>query len=212
MTILLGICLLLVMVCLIMALNAFTRLDRLRHQNELMQKELVLLRQEYLQLQERVIGGPAAAQNQNQNQAQTEAEPQDAQTAPAPEKKSPQDILQDQLAQFQTILEAYRRQQSGRFPASRDELAAFANRYGLQKTVENPFTGARNPLLSEDVCLDITHDLIDEGLPEYAGRLLFQAHLDPRGQVTGYFLTALDQRGMLLKRPDGEALTLSHQG
>lgn len=212
MSILLGLCLLLVMLSLIMALNAFTRLDKLRDQNLLMQKELGLLRQEYQQLQERFLGIPAGS---GAPAATTAAgAPASAATEQQPEAaaQNPEQQLQEQLTQFQTIIEAYRHQNGGSFPASLDNLATYANRNGLQKIVENPFTHTRNPLISEDVCLDITHDLIDEGLPEYAGRLLFQAHLDARGQVTGYFLTGLDSRGMLLKRPDGEALTISHQG
>lgn len=203
MTILIAFCLLLVMVSMILALSAVTRLEQIRMQHQLMQKEFTQLRQEYSQLQERLLQAAVEAA-----QPAKTAEPE----VPAAPTQSPEEILQEQLRQFQGILEAYRRQHAGRIPASLESLATFANRQGLQKVVENPFTHARNPLISEDVCIDITHDAADEGLPEYAGRILFQANFGPRAQVVGYTLAVFDANGMLLKRNDGEVLTLTHQG
>lgn len=200
MNILLGICLLLVMVSLIMALNSMTRLERLKHQNELMQKELLLLKQEYLQLQERMIlsqGSPRSATASSPRPAEAEAE-------------DPKSILQEQMQLLQAVLEAYRQQHEGRFPRDLISLARFADRQDLQKMVENPYTHTRNPLVSEDVCLDITHDPADEGLPEYAGRLLFQAHLGPQDQALGYTLAAFDEKGMLLKDTRNEVLTYTY--
>lgn len=203
MNILLAICLLLVMLSMILALNAVTRLERIRLQHDLMQKELHQMRQEYTQLQERLLAAAvqAAAPARNEPEVQT-----------ASVQLSPEESLQEQLKMFQSVVEAYRRQHAGRFPGSLETLMTFANRQGLQKTIDNPYTHARNPLISEDVCLDITYDPADEGLPEYAGRILFQANFGPRAQVIGYTLAAFDANGLLLKRDDGEVLTLTHQG
>ncbi|PKL76168.1 MAG: hypothetical protein CVV27_11660 [Candidatus Melainabacteria bacterium HGW-Melainabacteria-1] len=200
MNILLAFCLLLVMISLIMAMNSVTRLERLRQHNDLMQKELDKLRKDYLQMQEHLMATAPVA----------EIETPAAKPQPESPPAKPEDVLQEQLRQLQAILEAYRRQHSGRFPDSLQMLVDFANRQGLQKTIENPYTGARNPLVSEDVCLDITHEPTDEGLPEFAGRLLFQANFGPRSQIAGYTLAAFDSQGLLLKREDGEVLTLTH--
>lgn len=208
MNILLAFCLLLVMISLIMALNAVTRLERLRQHNDLMQKELDQLRLDYTQMQERVLAtaAPAPASTQPEPEASRQEEPEPSAAV------SPEELLQEQLRQLQAVIEAFRRQHAGRIPASLESLSTFANRQGLQRQIENPYTRARNPLVSEDVCLDITHEPTDEGLPEYAGRLLYQANFGARAQITGYTLAAFDGRGLLLKRPDGEVLTLSHTG
>lgn len=207
MSILIGFCLLLVIISMILALNAVTRLERIRLQHDMMQKEFNQMRQDYTQLQERLLAAAVeAAAPKPGKPAETEAAP-----PPAP-SLSPEESLQEQLRSFQTMIEAYRRQHAGRFPGSLETLATFANRQGLQKIIENPYTHARNPLISEDVCIDITYDPADEGMPEYAGRLLFQANFGPRAQVAGYTLAAFDANGMLLKRDDGEVLTLTHQG
>lgn len=209
MNILLAFCLLLVMISLVMALNAVTRLERLRQHNELMQKELDQLRLDYTQMQERVLAAQAAAPASSPAAPEPESRQEPAEPATP---LAPEELLQEQLRQLQAVVEAYRRQHAGRIPASLESLGTFANRQGLQRQIENPYTRARNPLVSEDVCLDITHEPTDEGLPEYAGRLLYQANFGARAQITGYTLAAFDGRGLLLKRPDGEVLTLSHTG
>lgn len=208
MSILIGFCLLLVIISMILALNAVTRLERIRLQHDMMQKEFTQMRLEYTQLQERLLAAAVEAATVPPKPGKVA----ESEAAPPPPSLSPEESLQEQLRIFQTIVEAYRRQHAGRFPGSLETLATFANRQGLQKTIENPYTHARNPLISEDVCIDITYDPADEGMPEYAGRLLFQANFGPRAQVVGYTLAAFDANGMLLKREDGEVLTLTHQG
>lgn len=200
MSVLLGICLLLVMLSLVMALNAFTRLEQIRKHNELMQQELSKLRQEYMILQEKLLGQPQAALPGAKKANEAHAA-----------KDLPTEQLLQQLQALQFVLDAFRKQNEGQYPHNLEILIRFADRQHLQKMVQNPYTQTQNPLVSIDTCLDITHDPADEGLAEYAGRLLFQAHLDENDQATGYTLAAFDGKGLLLKGPDGQVLTLSHQ-
>lgn len=197
----LGICLLLVMASLILALFATTRLDLLKRQNELMQREISQLRQEYQRLQEQVQAFP-------QPEAASAAPPSRSEpTSPPPE---PEAALQDQLAQLAQLVQTYAAENEGQYPQSIAMLRRFADRQGHQRIVENPYTHRRNPLVSEDVCLDISRQPVDEGLAEHAGRLLFQARLDSQGEGRGFTLAAFDAQGLLLKNPDGTALTLSY--
>lgn len=199
----LGICLLLVMASLILALFAATRLDLLKRQNELMQREISLLRQEYQRLQEQVRAFP---------QIETSPAPESASRADKPPIAStePEAELRAQMQQLEKLLQTYAQENEGLYPPSVMMLRRFADRQGHQRIVENPYTHRRNPLVSEDVCLDISRQPVDEGLAEHAGRLLFQARLDPQGEGRGFTLAAFDGQGVLLKNPDGSVLTLSY--
>lgn len=184
-----------VMASLILVLNAFTRLDQLRQQNERLQSQMELLQAEYAQVQASLMSQPEALT---------------APPAKSEKKQTPFQILQGQLQQIQSILEAYIRQHDGAYPPSLKNLIQFTEENKLQKTATNPYTQSKSPLLSEDHCLDITHDPADEGLPENAGKILFQAHLNDE-KAQGFTLAAFDKEGLLLKTPEGQVLTLTQQ-
>jgi len=211
MSIMLAICLLLVIATLILALNAWTRLDGLRHENRLMHDQITQLRQEYEQLQIRLLSAPPAPAGA-EAKAESQSRPAESVAAEPEASLSPEQVIYQQMQQVEAVLQAYQREHRGDYPSSLESLIRFANRHNLQQTVTNPYTQARNPLLSEDVLLDITHDPADEGLAEYAGRLLYQARLSSDERALGYTLAAFDSQGSLLKAASGEVRTLSYPG
>lgn len=203
MYILLFICLFLVMLSLIMTLVAMARLEVLRKQNDLLERQLQQLLGDYQHLQAQVEAVP-----ESRTPAQ-QAELAPVMSADANPEQNPVLVLRQQLRRVQEVLGHYAERHQGQYPANLGTLVQFANRQNLQQVVANPYTGARNPLISEDVCLDITHDPADEGLSEQAGKLLYQAQLDEAGRAHSYTLAAFDQAGLLLKEDNGEVITLN---
>lgn len=204
MSLVLALCFLLVIASLILALNAMTRLESLRQENSRMLSEIQQLRRDYTQLQEQ-LNPPETSPKATEPEATAEAK-----SAPPPnfpEPKDPEQTLKQALSQMEHVLQAYQKAHQGRFPNDLESLIRFANRRNLQQDFENPYTQARNPLISEDVLLNITHEPVDEGLSEFAGRLLYQAQLNPAREATGYTLAAFDGAGKLLQSA-GEVYTL----
>lgn len=213
MSLLLALCLLLVMGSLIMTLSSSARVDELNKQNQLMQREMEQLRKEYVQLVQQV---------QMIEPGISRAVPASGLSAPAPapalrseelallNTREKQELLKQQAFQFQALLEAFALQNQGEYPDSLNRLQRFLERTGSHEWYFNPYTSQRNPLTSEDSCLDITHDAVDEGLPEHAGKLLYQAHFDEEGRVRNYSVAVFDEQGVLLRQDDGSLFTLSH--
>lgn len=199
MAILVVVCLLLVIVSLLMVLNAMTRLDLLRRHNESMQKELAALRQDYQHLQAQFFPGPDPLASRQQPEPPAEEDP----------RETAREQLLNQMFAYQKVLERYAHKQAGRYPSCLEYLINYAENQGLQQKVRNPYSGLYVPLFSPEAALDITHDPADEGLAEYAGRILYQAQLNPEGVALGYTLAAFDDKGMLLKSAEGEIITLS---
>lgn len=196
----LAVCLILVVISLIMTLNAMTRLEILRKQNDLLSQHMQKLQSEHNNLLSQT-----QAKEWNVGVEIPTTEQSDDKTT----ELSPEALLQQQMEAFQTVLSAYATNHAGKYPTGLSSLIDFANRHGFQQVVNNPYTEGHNPLVSEDLCLDITHDPADEGLSEHAGRLLYQAHLDPDGEAISYTLAAFDQQGFLIKDKQGEVLTLN---
>ncbi|MGE3726704.1 MAG: hypothetical protein AB7I41_14185 [Candidatus Sericytochromatia bacterium] len=209
-TLLLALCLILVMGSLIMTLSSSSRVDNLSQQNELLRKEMEHLRKEYTQLVQQVqqmdgfalpktkLAGPASG---------TAAAPSLPTGLSAADKLK---LLKQQAYQFQSLVEAFSLQNQGEYPETLVSLQRFAERQGVQEWVVNPYTEERNPLTSEGACLDITHDAVDEGQSEHAGKLLYQAHFDESDRIHNYTVAAFDELGVLLRREDGSLFTLSH--
>lgn len=213
MSILLAICLLLVMASLIMTLSSSTRIDELNKQNQLLQREIERLRKDYAHLlQQFQMIEPHVSQ------ATVPAAPAPSQTASLRSEdlavlnpREKQEYLKQQAFELQALLEAYALQNQGEYPHSLQSLARFVERMNKQIWYINPYTLQRNPLTSEDSCLDITHDAVDEGLQEHAGKLLYQAHFDDQDRASNYTVAVFDEQGILLRQEDGSLFTLSHQ-
>lgn len=199
-SLLLALCLILVIASMLIALNATSRLDLLRRHNDSMQSELSQLRSDYQELQ--ALLAPSG-------QAEAETTPE---AEPDPEKP-PEIRAREQLMQYVQDLGAglakYAERNAGLFPANLDNLSRFAESRGLNNSAQNPFSGLHGRLFSADTILDITHEPADEGLSEYAGKILYQAQLNPEGQASDYTLAAFDGAGFLLKTADGEILARS---
>lgn len=196
MSLVLALCFLLVIASLILALNAMTRLESLRQENSRMLSEIQQLRRDYTQLQDQLRPPEAVSINAPEPLAERPAAPE--LTTP----EDPEQRLRQALSEVAQVLQAYQKAHQGRFPAELDSLIRFANRRNLQQDFKNPYTLARNPLFSEDVLLNITHEPVDEGLSEFAGRLLYQARLNPAREAIGYTLAAFDSAGRLLQSGD----------
>lgn len=201
MSLVLALCFLLVIASLILALNAMTRLESLRQENSRMLSEILQLRRDYTQLQDQLKPPEAVSITAAEPLAEHPAAPELA----APE--DPEQSLRQALTEVAQVLQAYQKAHQGRYPGDLDSLIRFANRRNLQQDFKNPCTLARNPLFSEDVLLNITHEPVDEGLSEFAGRLLYQARLNPAREAIGYTLAAFDGAGKLLQSA-GEVYTL----
>lgn len=184
-----------------MTLNAMTRLDILRKQNDLLNQQMQKLQSEHNDLLAQMQPPPQES-FKVPTKPQTESENKSSEVIAA-------DQLKEQMHLLAGILQAYAERYEGRYPSSLKTLIDFSNRNNFQQVVQNPYTGSRNPLVSEDVCLDITYDPADEGLSEHAGCLLYQAHFGAEEQVDGYTLAAFDQQGTLLKDELGEVLILN---
>ncbi|MBF2054164.1 MAG: hypothetical protein IGS03_11995 [Candidatus Sericytochromatia bacterium] len=209
MSLVLALCFLLVIASLILALNAMTRLETLRQENSRMLSEIQQLRQDYTQLQEQLTPSKTPGSSKDDERPSEVRAAAIAASEPAPsEARQPEQILKQALTQVAHVLNTYQKAHQGLFPAALDSLIHFANRRNLQQDFENPYTGARNPLISEDVLLNITHEPVDEGLSEFAGRLLYQAQLNPAREATGYMLAAFDGQGRLLQQ-NQQVYTLS---
>lgn len=204
MSLVLALCFLLVIASLILALNAMTRLESLRQENSRMFSEIQQLRRDYTQLQDQL----KPAEPVSIKAAEPVAESAESPAAPAPAApEDPEQSLRQALKQVAQVLQAYQKAHQGRYPGDLDSLIRFANRRNLQQDFKNPYTLARNPLFSEDVLLNITHEPVDEGLSEFAGRLLYQARLNPAREAIAYTLAAFDGAGKLLESA-GEVYTL----
>lgn len=209
-TFLLALCLILVMGSLIMTLSSSSRVDNLSQQNELLRKEMEHLRKEYSQLVQQVqqmdsFGTPKT------KLASAVSSP--ATAAPVSSGLSASDklkLLKQQAYQLQSLVEAFSMQNQGEYPETLANLQRFAERQGIQEWVVNPYTEERNPLTSDGACLDITHDAVDEGQSDHAGKLLYQAHFEESDRIHNYTVAAFDELGVLLRREDGSLFTLSH--
>jgi hypothetical protein len=208
---LLALCLVLVMGSLIMTLSSSARVDDLGQQNALLRREMEQLHKEYaqllLQVQQIDSFAPAKLKTAVLASEPPIAKLVDPSGLSAREKI---ELLKQQAYQLQSLIEAFALQNQGDYPESLYSLQRFAERQEVQEWAVNPYTQQRNPLTSEDACLDITHDAVDEGQSEHAGKLLYQAHFDDADRIHNYTLAAFDELGVLLRREDGSLFTLSH--
>ncbi len=199
-SILLALCLILVIASMLIALSATSRLDLLRRHNESIQTELSKLREDYHQLQ-------ALLTPSEKTEAENELE---LASEKPPEIRAHEQVMQ-QIDRLIAGLEKYAERNAELYPANLENLSRFAETMGLNDSAQNPFSGLHGRLFHSDTVLDITHEPADEGLSEYAGKILYQAHLNADGHAKDYTLAAFDGQGMLLKTADGEILTRSKQ-
>ena len=203
MIVLLAVCLVVMLISVFMVLNALLQMETLRQQNTVFQSELIQLQKAHQHLLEQLY--PPEPPPKAKLEAEAEAE--------ALIKAEAQDeavvTLQADLQRVQKLLEKHYLK-LGYYPDSVSMLIRFAERQQVSPSRHNPYTGLHAPLFHADTLLDITHDPVDEGLSEFAGRLLYQAHLEPEGRGMGYTLAAFDDAGLLLKQASGEVLTLEH--
>ena len=202
MTLLVVLCLVIMVGSMLMVLNAQGQLEILRQQNEVFKKELTQLQRAHDQLIKKLY--PAANAEKDAKEKQAEAEQNKRQEA----RDEALETMQKDLESVQKVLEKHQLINGG-YPNSVESLAAFASAENMNVSRHNPYTGLHIALFDPTNLIDITHDPADEGLRENAGRLLYQAHLDPQGRGVGYTLAAFDEAGMLLKSGD-DVLTLSH--
>ncbi len=207
MLMLLGVCLLVMLGSIFVVLNALQQMDALRKQNTVFQTELKQLQQAHQQLLQQLY--PAATPAESEAKSALEAEQAAKAEAKAEARDEALASLKEDLFQVQRLLEKHHLK-LGYYPDSVSVLMQFAEQQQNTPSRHNPYTGLYAPLFSEKTLLDITHDPVDEGLSEYAGRLLYQAHLEPEGRGSGYTLAAFDEAGLLLKDASGEVLTLNH--
>ena len=204
MILLLGVCLLVMLVSVFFVLNALNQMEILRKQNTVFQEELTQLQQAHQQLLQQLY----PAENQVlEGRAALEAEQAEREKAQTEARDEALEIMKEDLFRVQKLLEKHHLK-LGYYPDSVDTLSRFAEQQQQTPSRQNPYTGMHSPLFDERTLMDITHDPVDEGLSEYAGRLLYQAHLEPEGRGSGYTLAAFDEQGLLLKTPEGEVLTL----
>lgn len=207
MFLLLGVCLLVMLGSIFVVLNALQQMDALRKQNTVFQTELKQLQQAHQQLLQQLY--PAASADASEGKTALQAEQAAKAEAQAEARDEALEAMKEDLFQVQRLLEKHHLK-LGYYPDSVSVLMHFAEQQQNTPSRHNPYTGMYAPLFSEKTLLDITHDPVDEGLQEYAGRLLYQAHLEPEGRGSGYTLAAFDDAGLLLKDATGEVLTLNH--
>ncbi|PIQ24766.1 hypothetical protein COW36_23635 [bacterium (Candidatus Blackallbacteria) CG17_big_fil_post_rev_8_21_14_2_50_48_46] len=211
---LLALCLLLVMGSLILTLSSSARVDTLNKQNELLRREMEHLRKEYHQLAEQVQlieGGSVSVLKQSASDISAAGALLQADELKLLSAREKMELVKQEAYRLQGLVEAYALQNSGEFPQTLDDLKRFVQRKGSQDWYLNPYTTQKNLLISEDSCLDITHDAVDEGLLEHAGKLLYQAHFDEEEHISNYTIAVFDELGVLLRREDGSLFTLSHK-
>ena len=198
-SILLVLCLILVIASMLIALSATSRLDLLRRHNQSMQTELTQLREDYQSLQ--ILLTPIKT---NESPAET----METATEKPPEVRAHEQLL-EQINRFAAGLLKYAERNAGLYPASLENMQRFAETMGINQTAQNPYSGIHGKLFSADSVLDITHEPTDEGLSEYAGKILYQAQLTADGHAIDFTLAAFDGEGMILKAADGDVLTFT---
>ena len=204
MILLLGVCLIVMLVSVFFVLNALNQMETLRKQNTVFQKELTQLQQAHQQLLQQLY---PAEDPVSEGRAALEAEQAAREQVNNEARDEALETMKEDLFRVQKLLEKHHLK-LGYYPDSVDAINRFAEQQQQTPSRHNPYTGMHSPLFDEKTLMDITHDPVDEGLSEYAGRLLYQAHLDPEGRGSGYTLAAFDEEGLLLKTPEGEVLTL----
>lgn len=203
MILLLVVCLLVMLVSVFMVLNALQQMETLRQQNTVFQAELTQLQKAHQQLLAKLYPPEPTPKAELEAQAEAEAE------IKAEARDEAATALLSDLQRVQKLLEKHYLK-LGYYPDSVSTLIQFAEQQQVTPSRHNPYTGLHAPLFNGDTLLDITHDPVDEGLTEFAGRLLYQAHLEPEGRGVGYTLAAFDDEGLLLKDETGEVLTREH--
>lgn len=200
---LLAICLVVMLISVFMVLNALQQMETLRQQNTVFQSELLQLQKAHQQLLAQLYPPETPPKALQEDEAEAKAQ------IKAEAEEEAARAVQEDLQRVQKLLEKHYLQQ-GYYPESVSVLTQFAEQQQMTPSRHNPYTGLHGPLFSEDTLLDITHEPVDEGLGEFSGRLLYQAHLDSEGRGVGYTLAAFDGEGLLLKHESGEVLTLEH--
>jgi hypothetical protein len=214
-TVLLALCLLMVMISLLMTLSSSNRVNELNRQNELLRRELEhLRRQQTLLAQQIQMLDPSVAAKLGVTASTGQGGSHGSLRLPKPEdvnKMSPeekQQLLKQQASQLQVLLETFASQHQGEYPSKLSTLQQFMHTKGLQEWSLNPYTLQKNPLTSEDACLNITHEAVDEGLVENAGKILYQGHPNEDKQIRSYTLLIFDEKGVLLRQDNGDLFSL----
>ena len=203
MILLLAVCLVVMLVSIFMVLNALQQMETLRQQNTVFQSELTQLQKAHQELLTHLYPPEPPPK------AQLEAEAEAKAAVQAEARHEASASIRADLERAQKLLEKHYLKLHY-YPDSVSTLIQFAEQQQVTPSRHNPYTGLHAPLFHNDTFLDITHEPVDEGLAEFAGRLLYQAHLEPEGRGMGYTLAAFDDEGMLLKDDAGEVLTLEH--
>lgn len=208
---------LLTVVSLFMTLSSSAKLDKLKRQNNQMREQLDKLKSEYESLIKRLksVESDPTKKPTSAAKTATAAGGNGASTqsvAPAATKMSEQDqleLVKSNAYRLQAILEGYAMEQHGTYPGSLDSLDSYANQTFTNEVVTNPFLNKQAYITDGDMCLDITTVPADEGIPENAGKLLFQANTDDEGKVADYTIACFDGDGLLVRNNDGNIFTIS---
>lgn len=191
--------LVLVMASLLINLSSGAQVGLVRQENMRLRQEMDALRKEYQALLAHI------------QSAKTPPTPAAVTPTPAaaPVSAPPAvDVLIARLKQLQQLLMVYASHHHGKFPPSLEVLERFLEQQALNPPVLEPPSAEPQPLVSAAYCLDITHQTLEEGHREQAGKLLYQANLDALGEAESFTLAALDPDSLLLRTPVGELLTL----
>lgn len=214
-TLVLALCMLMVMLSLLMTLSSSNRVNDLGRQNELLRRELEhLRRQQTLLAQQIQMLDPSVAAKLGVTASVGTPGAHGSLRLPKPEdinKMSPEEkhqLLKQQASQLQVLLETFASQHQGEYPSKLTTLQQFMHSKGIQEWGLNPYTLQKNPLTSEDACLNITHEAVDEGLAENAGKILYQGHPNEEKQIRSYTLLIFDEKGVLLRQDNGDLFSL----
>lgn len=192
--------LILVMASLLINLSSGAQVGQVRQENVRLRQEMDTLRKEYHVLLTHI-------QNVKQPAPAPAAKPT-KDPEPPPPSISPAEQIKVLLQQLQHLLMVFASHHNGQFPDSLDSLIVFADSENLNPLITHPLTQVENPLVSNQHCVDITHQTVEEGKKEQAGKLLYQANLDALGIAESFTLAAFDQDSLLLRTPEGNLLTL----